>query len=77
MPQMRRPPTRRPLVRPVAVLDLTEQIVAHGRRRLDLATRVQPGGQLDDVREVVTARRLHALEHVFHVAIAEITHLIR
>jgi hypothetical protein len=38
---------------------------------------VQPGGQLDDGREVVTAGRLHAPEDILHVAFAEITHLIR
>ena len=65
------------MVRAKAVFDLTEQIVAHGRRRLDLATRVQPGGQLDDVREVATARGLHTLEDVLHITFAQITHLIR
>ena len=38
---------------------------------------VQPGGQFDDVREVVTARGLHTLEHILHIAFAQITHLIR
>jgi hypothetical protein len=65
------------LVHPEAVLDLAEQVVAHRRRRLDLATHVQPGGQLDDGREVVTARRLDATEDILDVAFAEITHLIR
>lgn len=65
------------MIRPMAGLDLTEQIVAHRRRRLDLATCVQPRGQLDDVRKVVTTRRLQAPEDILHVAFAEITHLIR
>jgi len=69
--------TGRPSVLCGAVLDLTEQVVAHGWRRLDLATDVQPGGQLHDVREVVTARGLHTLEDILHITFAEITHLLR
>jgi hypothetical protein len=74
---MRWRPTGRPPVHGRAVLDLAEQVVAHGRWRLDLATDVQPGGQFDDVRKIVTTRGLHTLEDILHVAVAEITHLLR
>ena len=69
------------LTEPVGRIDGTELSLLHEpverRDLVETGWSAEPGGQLDDVREVVTTRGLHALEDILHVAVAEITHLFR